>query len=66
MVPRSGRMTVGGGSIFLRRWSPRENTVVLRNFRKGWIELRGLPFHLWDKNQLSNILKNWGKVMEVA
>lgn len=61
-----GRMTVGGGSVFLRRWSPRENTVVLGNFRKGWIELRSLPFHLWDKNQLSNILKNWGKVMEVA
>lgn len=38
------RMTVRGWSIFLRRWWPRENTVVLGNFRKGWIELRGLFF----------------------
>ncbi|RVW66713.1 hypothetical protein CK203_065740 [Vitis vinifera] len=37
----------GGYTIHLRRWSPRVNTEVLGKFREGWIELRGLPFHLW-------------------
>ena len=36
----------GGYTIHLRRWSPRVNTEVLGKFREGWIELRGLPFHL--------------------
>ena len=39
--------------------------MVLGKFWKGWIELRGLPFHLWDENQLKFIMKNWGKVTEV-
>ena len=61
-----GSLTVRGGSIFLRRWSPRENMVVLRKFKRGWLELRGLPFHLWDEDQLRYIMKNWGKVTKVA
>ena len=61
-----GRLVLRGGTVFcLRKWSPIENTVVLGKFRKGWIELRGLPFHLWDENQLKFIMKNWGKVTEV-
>ena len=49
----------------LRKWSPRENTMVLGKFRRGWLELRGLPFHLWDETQFWFTLKNWGKVTEV-
>ena len=55
-----------GGSVFLRRCSPRENAVVFENFRRGWLELRGLPFHLWDEVQLRYILQKWGKVTKVA
>ena len=54
------------GSVFLRRWLPRENTVVFENFRRGWLELRGLPFHLWDEVQLRYIMQKWGKVTKVA
>ena len=54
------------GLVFLRRWSPRENTVVFGKFRRGWLELRGLPFHLWDEVQLRYILQKWGKVTKVA
>ena len=55
-----------GGSIFLRRWLLRENTVVFGKFRRGWLELKGLPFHLWDEDQLRYILKKWGKVTNVT
>ena len=55
-----------GGPIVLRRWSPRENTVVFGKFRRVWLELRGLPFHLWDEDQLRYILKKWEKVTKVA
>ena len=61
-----GSLTVRGWSIFLRRWSPRENTVVFGKFRRVWLELRGLPFHLWNEDQLRYILKKWGKVTKVA
>ena len=61
-----GSLTMRGGPIFQRRWSPRENTIVFENFRKGWLELRGLPFHLWDEVQLRYILQKWGKVTKVA
>ena len=39
-----GILTVRGGTVVLRRWSPRENTVVSGKFRKGWLELRGFLF----------------------
>ena len=55
-----------GGFIFLRRWSSRENMVVFGKFKRGWLELRGPPFHLWDEDQLRYILKKWGKVTKVA
>ena len=42
-------LTVRGGAVALRRWSPKENSVVFGKFRKGWLELRRLPFHLWDE-----------------
>ena len=44
----------------------RENTVVFGKFRRGWLELRGLPFHLWDEVQLRYILQKRGKVTKVA
>lgn len=62
-LQKQGRLIANGGSISLRRWLLRENTVVLRKFKRGWIKLRGLPFHLWNENQLWYIMKSWGKVM---
>ena len=53
-----GRLVSRGIVFRLRKWSPRENIVVLGKFRRDWIELRGLPFHLWNENQLRFIMKN--------
>ena len=50
MVPRARKFISETSSIILRRWSPRENTVVFGKFRRGWLELRGLSFHLWDED----------------
>ena len=61
-----GILTVRGGTVVLRRWLPRENTVVSGKFRRGWLELRDLPFRLWDEVQLRYILQKWGKVTKVA
>ncbi|KAL6331334.1 hypothetical protein AAG906_011271 [Vitis piasezkii] len=36
-------------SVQMRRWSPKENAEIEGKFRGGWIELRGLPFHLWSE-----------------
>ena len=41
----------------LRRWLPKENSEVERKFRGGWIELRGLPFHLWSEVHLKKIME---------
>ena len=51
-----GTLKVDGDIILLRRWSPRENSIGLGKFRRGWLELRGLPFHLWDEARLCFIL----------
>ena len=59
-------LTMRGRVVALRRWSPKENSIVLGKFRRGWLELRGLPFHLWDEVQLRYILQKWGKVIKVA
>ena len=40
--------------------------IVPGKFRRGWLELKGLPFHLWEEDQLKFILKKWGRVTEVA
>ena len=40
--------------------------VVFGKFRRGWLELKGLSFHLWDEDQLKFILKKWGRAMKVA
>ena len=61
-----GSLLMRGRSIFLRRWLQRENTVVFGKFSRGWLELKGLPFHLWDEGQLKYILKKWGRVTKVA
>ena len=61
-----GRLLVKGRPILLRKWSPSENMVVFGKFRRGWLELKGLPFHLWDEDQLKFILKKWGRVTKVA
>ena len=46
-----------GNSVQLRRWSPKENSKVEGKFRGGWIELRGLPFHLWFEVHLKKIVE---------
>ncbi|RVW59478.1 hypothetical protein CK203_104155 [Vitis vinifera] len=55
----------GRYTVQLRWWSPRENTEVLWKFRGGWIELQGLPFHLWSKEHLKKIVEQWGTVVEI-
>ena len=60
-----GRLVSRGVVVRLQKWLPRENIVVLGKFRRGCIELRGLPFHLWNENQLRFILKNLEKVTKV-
>ena len=52
-----GMVKVNGDVVSLRKWSPRENSTVLGKFRRGWLELRGLPFHLWDETQLRFIVQ---------
>ncbi|KAJ9678125.1 hypothetical protein PVL29_022886 [Vitis rotundifolia] len=44
-------------TVQLRRWSPKENSEIEGKLREGWIELRGLPFHLWSEVYLKKILK---------
>lgn len=39
-IQEQDRLEVKGGLAFLlRRWSPRENILVLGKFKRGWIEL---------------------------
>ncbi|KAJ9701098.1 hypothetical protein PVL29_006446 [Vitis rotundifolia] len=47
----------GGLTVVLRRWTPKENSEVEGKFRGGWIELRGLPFHLWSEVHLKKIME---------
>ena len=54
----------GGLTVLLRRWSPKKN-LVEGKFRGGWIELRGLPFHLWSEVHLKKIMEQWGTVIEI-
>ena len=55
----------GGNSVQLRRWSPKENSMVEGKFRGGWIELRGVPFHLWSEVHLKKLVEQWGTVTEI-
>ena len=55
----------GGPTILLRRWSPKENSVIEEKFREGWLELWGLPFHLWSEVHLKKIIEQWGTVTEI-
>ena len=65
-IQNQGSLTARGEVIALKRWSPEENSVVNGKFRRGWLELGGLPFHLWDEAQLRYILQKWGKVTKVV
>ena len=47
----------GGITVLLRRWSPKENSEVVGKFKEDWVELRGLPFHLWSEVHLE---ENYG------
>ena len=55
----------GGLTILLRMWSPKENSEVVGKFRRGWIELWGLPFHLWYEEHLKKIVEQWETVTEI-
>ncbi|KAJ9687807.1 hypothetical protein PVL29_013850 [Vitis rotundifolia] len=55
----------GRNSVQMRRWSPKENAEIEGKFRGGWIELRGLPFHLWSELHLKKIVEQWGTVSEI-
>ena len=55
----------GGIRVLLRRWSPKENSEVEGRFKEGWIELRGLPYHLWSEVHLKKIIEQWGTVTEI-
>ena len=46
-----------GITVLLRRWSPKENLEVEGKFKEGWIDLRGLPFHLWSEVHLKKIIE---------
>ncbi|RVW99789.1 hypothetical protein CK203_029171 [Vitis vinifera] len=60
------KIKVGERNIIqLRRWSPKENAEIVGKFREGWIELRGLPFHLWSEVHLKKIVEQWGTVNEI-
>ncbi|WJZ91221.1 hypothetical protein VitviT2T_010316 [Vitis vinifera] len=60
------KLRVGERNIIqLRRWSPKENAEIDEKFREGWIELRGLPFHLWSEVHLKKIVEQWGTVNEI-
>ena len=55
----------GGPTVLLRRWSPKENSEIEGKFKEGWIDLRGLPFHLWTEVHLKKIMEQWGMVIEI-
>ena len=59
-------MKINGDVVSLRKWLPMENSTVLGKFQRGWLQLRGLPFHLWYETQLRFIVQKWGRVTEVA
>ncbi|KAL6343063.1 hypothetical protein AAG906_017875 [Vitis piasezkii] len=60
VIARMMGVKVKGRPVFLRRWSPRENMIIPGKFRRGWLALKGLPFYLWEEDQLKFILKKWG------
>ena len=55
----------GRNTVQLRRWSPKENSEIEGKFRGGWIELWGLPFHLWSEVHLKKIVEQWGTTTEI-
>ncbi|RVW77181.1 hypothetical protein CK203_043307 [Vitis vinifera] len=73
IASRKSKMVTRAGEAFSERkaCSPkkmvaRENMFIPGKFRRGWLVLKGLPFHLWEVDQLKFILKKWGRVTEVA
>ncbi|RVX00233.1 hypothetical protein CK203_026687 [Vitis vinifera] len=48
----------GRNTVQLRRWSPKENSEIEGKFRGGWIELWGLPFHLWSEVRVRIAMKD--------
>ncbi|KAL6331444.1 hypothetical protein AAG906_011383 [Vitis piasezkii] len=55
---KKGVTTIVPISVQWRRWSPKENSEIEGKFRGGWIELRGLPFHLWSEARVRIAMKD--------
>ncbi|RVW53341.1 hypothetical protein CK203_088534 [Vitis vinifera] len=66
MVPRAGKTFSERKACSPKKMVAKRKYDYSRKFRRGWLELKGLPFHLWDEDQLKFILKKWGRVTEVA
>ena len=47
------------------KWNLNVNASLLGLFRKGWIKVKGLPFHLWSEKHLFCLVEGWGKVLKI-
>ncbi|RVW43688.1 hypothetical protein CK203_080499 [Vitis vinifera] len=72
-IARKSKMVTRAGEAFSERKACSPKKMVAKRkyvyswkFRRGWLVLKGLPFHLWEVDQLKFILKKWGRVTEVA
>ncbi|RVX19781.1 hypothetical protein CK203_005357 [Vitis vinifera] len=47
----------GWACSLVKKMVAKENSVIEGKFREGWIELRGLPFHLWSEARVRVVMK---------
>ncbi|MED6226170.1 hypothetical protein PIB30_100873 [Stylosanthes scabra] len=47
--------------IEVRQWSPEESNVA----RRVWLEIYGLPIHVWNETNMIKIGEVWGRVIKV-
>ncbi|MED6115336.1 hypothetical protein PIB30_089470 [Stylosanthes scabra] len=47
--------------IEVRRWSPGESNIA----RRVWLEIYGLPVHVWNEPNMVKVGEVWGKVIRV-
>ncbi|RVW54473.1 Protein suppressor of K(+) transport growth defect 1 [Vitis vinifera] len=67
LAKRLGHKGVDQGWAYslVEKMVAKENSVIVGKFREGWIELWGLPFHLWYEVHLKKIMEQWGTVTEI-
>ncbi|RVX23840.1 hypothetical protein CK203_000086 [Vitis vinifera] len=58
---------LGGGreQCLVEKVVTKRKFKVVGKFRGGWIELWGLPFHLWSEEHLKKIVEQWGTMTEI-